>query len=292
MRAIVTGAGGQLGRELVRSAPPEVELHALSRRELDLADPRGVERTIAELAPDLVVNAAAYTAVDRAEAEPERAFEVNADGVGRLAAAATRRGARLLHVSTDFVFGGERPVPFAPEDEPAPRSVYGDSKRRGEVLALEATEGAALVVRTSWLYSRFGRNFVKTMLALMGDRPRVEVVEDQVGSPTWARGAAEALWRAAARPALRGVLHWSDAGVASWYDFAVAIQEEAAALGLLRRPVEVHPIRSEDFPTAARRPRYSVLDCRSSRAALGLEPRHWRHGLRAMLAELREAEGG
>ncbi len=285
---MITGAGGQLGRELQRRAPTAVEVHALARHELELTDLAAVERAVGELRPELIVNAAAYTAVDLAEEERERAFAVNAEAVRGLAAAAVAAASRLIHVSTDFVFAGDRSRAYGVEDEAEPLSVYGLSKRRGEVLALEGTRGEALVIRSSWLYSRYGRNFVKTMLRLMRERGSVDVVTDQVGSPTWASSLAGAIWRAAERPELRGVLHYADAGVASWYDFAVAIHEEAALLGLVPGEVVVRPVGSEDFPTAATRPAFSVLDCRASRRALDLDPVHWRSALRAMLTELSE----
>lgn len=285
---MITGAGGQLGRELSSCAPAAARVRAFTRQELDLRDPQAAERAIAELRPELIVNAAAYTAVDRAEEEQEQALAVNATGVAHLAQAAARYGSRLIHISTDFVFAGDRPVPYGTEDETAPRSVYGRSKRQGEVLALAGTSGATLVIRTAWLYSRFGHNFVKTMLRLMRDRDSVSVVADQVGSPTWARNLAAAIWRAAERPELGGVLHYTDAGVASWYDFAMAVQEEAVLLGLLRSAVAVRPLGSEDYPTAAARPAFSVLDCRGTWRALELDPCHWRVALRSMLTELRD----
>lgn len=286
MKVLITGAAGQLGRELGRRAPAGVEIHARSRQELDLADAESVARTVGELSPDLILNAGAYTAVDRAEQERELAFAVNAEAVGRLAVAAAESGSRLIHVSTDFVFSGAGSRPYCVDDEPDPRSVYGRSKLDGESRALEPSGGDALVIRSSWLYSRFGRNFVKTMVRLMREQGSVSVVADQIGTPTWAWNLAGAIWRAAERPDLRGLLHVADAGVASWYDFAVAIYEEAVPLGLVLSGVVVRPVGSEEYPTAATRPRFSVLDCRAAWRALGLEPCHWRSALRSMLSEL------
>lgn len=292
MRVLITGGGGQLGRELRATAPPAAEVEALPRERLDLGRRASIAEAVAGLTPDLIVNAAAYTAVDRAEDEPERAFAINGRGAGWLAEAAAARGCRLIHISTDFVFAGDRPLPYTPADEPAPLSVYGRSKREGEKLVLSAAGDRALVVRTAWLYSRFGRNFVKTMLGLMAERKSLSVVGDQVSTPTWARSLAEALWRAAERPELSGILHWTEAGVASRYDFAVALQEEGLAHGLLGRRIPIRLVRSGDSPGGAPRPAYSALDCRSAWDALGGQPRHWRAALKTMLAELRELGDG
>ncbi|HET7600647.1 MAG TPA: dTDP-4-dehydrorhamnose reductase [Gemmatimonadales bacterium] len=289
--AVITGARGQLGQALVATAPEDWRAAGFGRRELDLTRPDQLRAVLGRERPALVINAAAYTRVDDAEREPEAARAVNARGAGDLAAAAHAVGARVIHVSTDFVFDGAAARPWRVEDEPRTRGAYAASKLEGERAVAAATRGEALVVRTAWLHSAVGHNFPHLMLRLMRERDTVAVVSDRVGSPTWASSMARALWAAAARPALRGVLHWVDAGVASRYDFAVAVQEEALALGLLARPVRLVPVGAEEFPEAAPRPAYAVLDTRSSARALGLEPEHWRVNLRRMLAELRTRSG-
>ncbi len=286
-KVLVVGAGGQLGQELQRTAGPAVECEPMLHAQLDIADAPAVAACLAAIAPQLVINAAAYTAVDKAESEPGAARRGNAEGPGTLAQACAQRGVRLIHISTDFVFDGTASQPYQPEAATAPLGEYGRSKRAGE-LAVQSAQPGALILRTGWVYSRFGSNFVKTMLSLMGERDEITVVTDQVGTPTWAHGLAAAVWAAAARPQLRGIYHWSDAGVCSWYDFAVAICEEALALGLLSRPVTIRPIPATAYPTAARRPAYSVLDKTNSWRDFALEGVHWRRQLRAMLADLRE----
>lgn len=290
MKALVTGAGGQLGRELLREAPlAGVEASGRTRHELDVTSATAVEEAVAGSGAEVVVHAAAYTAVDRAESEPDRAFVINATGTEHVARAAAAAGARLIHLSTDFVFDGARARPYPPAAPTAPLGVYGHSKLKGERAALEHGGKAVLVLRTAWLYSALGGNFPRTILGALSAGRDLEVVADQVGSPTWARGLAQAIWRAAREPSLTGVRHWTDAGVASWYDFAVAVQEEAGALGLIDRPVTIRPVTTASRPTPARRPAFSVLDTTATYAALGLAPRHWRAQLRDMLAELAAA---
>jgi dTDP-4-dehydrorhamnose reductase len=287
MKALVTGAGGQLGRALAASAPAGVELVALGRADLDLADIPAIRQCVASHRPDVVINAGAFTAVDKAETERELAFAVNGAAPGEFARSCHAHGARLIHVSTDYVFDGEGSVPYKPEDEPRPVNVYGASKLDGE-RRIAAVQGLRwLVVRTAWVYDAVGRNFLTTMLRLFRERPVVRVVSDQIGSPTSAASLARVLWRAASVPAEEAaVLHFTNAGVASWYDFAVAIHEEAMALGLIRTPVDVQPIASEQFPTPARRPAYGVLDKRATLERLSLAPIHWRAELRAVLQDV------
>jgi dTDP-4-dehydrorhamnose reductase len=203
-----------------------------------------------------------------------------------LAEAAGRVDARVIHVSTDFVFDGAQGRPYAPTDRTNPLGVYGRTKLAGE-LAVQSCAPSALIVRTAWVYSRHGHNFVLKMLRAMKERAEVRVVSDQVGAPTWSRSLAVALWGAAAHPDLQGIHHWTDAGVASRYDFAVAIQEEALAIGLLSRNVPIRPVQSHEYPTLARRPPFSVLDTRTTRESLGMTAAHWRVNLRHMLGELR-----
>lgn len=285
MKILITGADGQLGWELRRTVPAGIELTACNSAELDITNGPLVDEVTARLSPEIIINAAAYTAVDKAESEVERAMAVNRDGAANLAAAATDVGAGIIHVSTDFVFDGCHYRPYLPADVPHPTGVYGASKLAGERLVLAKCRDSA-IIRTAWVYSAHGNNFVKTMLRLMAGRDELRVVADQIGSPTWAGGLAQILWQAAAQK-LTGVYHWTDAGVASWYDFACAIQEEALTLGILRRETFIRPLRTEDYPTQARRPPYSVLDKTSLWEELGVDAPHWRLNLKKMLAELK-----
>jgi len=286
VRVLVLGGGGQIASAVAAAAPGQHRVTARSRAELDIADPVAVARALAETEAQWVVNAAAYTAVDQAEDHPAQAVAVNETAVGVLASAASAAGCRLLHLSTDFVFDGMSNRAYLPDDPPSPLNVYGASKLGGERHVLNGA-GAGIVLRTAWVYAAAGRNFVLTMLRLMSERAQVDVVCDQIGTPTWAAGIAAAIWGFIDAGAPGGIYHWTDLGVASWYDFAVAIQDEALARGLLPRAVPITPIRSAAYPTRARRPAFSVLDTASTRDLLKVPARHWRHNLKAMLDDLR-----
>lgn len=289
MRILVTGAGGQVGRELVATAPTTAVVVALERSALDITQSAAVMERVQSLQVDVVINTAAYTAVDAAEGDPVSAYAANAEGAANLASAAAACNIRLIHLSTDFVFDGKQSRPYRPEDAPAPLNVYGTSKLEGERRVLALCGNRGLIIRTAWVYSAHGRNFVKTVLRLLQEREDLGVIFDQVGTPTWARTLARCVWAAVVKPALTGVYHWTDAGVASWYDFAVAIQEEATTLGLLTRQAMVRPILAEEYPLPARRPAYSVLDITRSLRDFAPVPLHWRQALRAMLVELAHA---
>ncbi len=288
-KALITGADGQIGVALRQTAPAGWEVVACGSAELDVTRADVVTDVLERERPAWVIHTAAFTGVDAAERAVERAEAVNTRGAAHVAEAARRIGARLVHLSTDFVFDGAQGRPYTPADSPNPLGTYGRSKLAGEREVARLSGGEALVMRTAWVYSAHGRNFVRTMLGLMRQGENLGVVWDQVGTPTWAHPLAEALWRAASLPELRGTHHWTDAGVASWYDFAVAIQEEALGLGLLQRPVPIRPLRTEEYPTAARRPCFSVLDKTATWAALGGPARHWRTNLRLMLQGLARA---
>ena len=283
---LITGSDGQLGWELQRSATGAYRVVGLNKDALDIADAEQVQAVVSEIKPQLIINAAAYTAVDRAEQEASQAHLVNAQGAGHIALAAHRCKARMIQLSTDFVFDGRGPSPYSPDDPTEPVNVYGASKSDGERQVVESCPDA-VILRTAWVYSVHGNNFVKTLLRLLREREEINVVEDQIGTPTWAKGLAEALWRFAGRPELHGMYHWTDAGVASWYDFAVAIQEEAVALGLVARSIPILPVTSDKFPTPAPRPTYGILDKSATWQALGLTASHWRASLRAMLTDLK-----
>ena len=283
MKTLVIGSKGQLGQALAHTGPEGTEVVGLDLPELDITSVDAVSAIVRDIRPTVIVNAAAYTAVDKAESEEELAEAVNVEGPRNIAEAATEMGARLVHISTDFVFDGEGVEPYRTDSATKPVSAYGRTKRDGEIAVLKAMPDTAAVVRTAWLYSKTGGNFVKTMLRLMAERDELSVVADQRGTPTWANSLAEAVWAMAGVPGIHGVYHWTDAGECTWHEFAVAIQEEALALRLLDRAVPIHPIASEDYPTVARRPRYSVLDLSETIAAIGLQPEPWRVNLRRML---------
>ena len=286
-KVLLTGRDGQLGQELVTTAPAGVELIITGRAELDLADADACAAAVRAHRPDWVLNAGAYTAVDRAESEPELAHAVNAAAPGAFAAALAETGGRLLQVSTDFVFQGDQGHPYAPDQPRRPLGVYGASKAAGEEAVQSALPADRFcILRTSWVYGPVGRNFCLTMLRLHAAKAAagepLAVVADQVGCPTATPGLAAACWAALDR-GVSGWHHWSDAGAASWYDFAVAIGELGVARGLLATPAEVRPIATSDYPTPAQRPSYSLLDCRASREALGLPPQHWRAALAGVI---------
>lgn len=282
MRVLLTGAAGQLGRALAAATPPGHVVKACTHGELDIAQEAAVRALVAGFAPELVINAAAYTRVDDAERDPAAAERANATGPAVLAAACRAAGAWLTHVSTDFVFDGRQSHPYDIGARAAPLSVYGRTKLAGETAVLRELGERGTVVRASWLYSAAG-GFAARMLTLMRARPELRVVSDQVGAPTHAAGLAGVLWALSARRA-HGLWHWCDSGVASWYDFAVAIAEEAVRAGWLRSAPPVLPVGTADYPTAAARPAYSVLDKRATEKLLEVSAPHWRVALRATLA--------
>ena len=285
MNVFITGSdSGQLHWELLRTCPTSINIVGVTPR-LDLLDSDAIAGTVHELAPDVIINAAAYTAVDKAESEPEKAYALNAIAVEHLATATRKLNARLIHVSTDFVFGQSNGAPFAIDASTDPVSVYGKTKLAAEQVVTRLLPAHSVIFRTAWVYSSHGNNFVKTMLRLMNTRGEVGVIADQVGSPTWAHSLAMAIWQSIAVNA-NGMLHWTGVGVASWYDFAVAIAEEASELGLIERDVSVQPLTTEQYPTPACRPNYSVLQLHDSWKALDLHPPQWRCDLREMLKEL------
>lgn len=288
MKVLLLGAGGQLGRELQHTCPPGIDLVSCDQPDVDFTQTPSIKHCIHTTAPDwiipdLIINAAAYTAVDKAESEPELADCINHLAVREIADLCRRHTIRLVHISTDFVFSGKSGKPWQPHDTPDPISEYGRSKFRGEQAVQELLDNA-LILRTAWLYSAHGTNFVKTMLRLMNEKPYLSVIDEQIGTPTWARGLADIVWQAVDRR-LSGIFHWTDAGVASWYDFAVAIQDLALDLGLIRTTVPILPVPVTAFPTPAQRPLYSVLDKTATLRALDIRPVHWRTRLKAMLTE-------
>jgi len=285
MKILLLGANGQLGWELARTCPKDVMLEVCDYPKVDFASAASLKNCIQKASPDCIINAAAYTAVDKAEQEKALAYKINHTAVVLLAKIAREKGIKLVQISTDFVFSGQQHKPYQPGDRPDPESVYGKSKLAGEQAVQTILGDQALIVRTAWLYSAHGNNFVKTMLGLMAQKERLNVIDEQVGTPTWAFGLAQAVWTCVQKD-IRGIYHWTDAGVASWYDFSVAIQEEGLAAGLLKKCIPILPIPGSLYPTPAKRPCYGVLDKRSLWEKTGIVPVHWRVQLRYMLKEL------
>lgn len=280
MRVLITGAGGQLGGALQRFAPGWADINAIDVDDCDLTDVPMLRARLVVEAPEIIINAAAYTAVDKAESDEALARAINADAVAAMVEAMAETGGKVVHVSTDFVFDGAASAAYAPSSPRNPLSAYGRTKAEGE----DALRPHDLLVRTAWVYEAGGANFVRTMIRLMKEREELGVVADQIGCPTWASGLARTIWGLVEAKAA-GIFHHSDAGVASWYDFAVAIAEEAHAIGLIPRVPVIRPITTADYPTPARRPAFSLLDCRATRALLDEEAVHWRTNLRLMLKE-------
>lgn len=289
MRVLVTGAAGQLGTAILAATPSDATVVAATTAQLDVTRRDEVMSALAGGRFDVVMNCAAFTAVDHAEEQPEPAFAVNATAVRHLAAAAGAAGTRVIHFSTDYVFAGDAGRPYRPDDVPRPLNQYGASKLAGERELLAAGDTDAVIIRTAWLYSTAERSFPMRMLARLRSEGMARVVDDQIGTPTSASQLASFAWQVTRHPEVRGCLHWTDGGVASWYDFAVAIAEESLGLGLLGRPARVLPVSSAEYPTRAARPHFSVLDKHSTARKLELLPLHWRQSLHQLLKVLPHA---
>jgi dTDP-4-dehydrorhamnose reductase len=294
MRILVTGVTGQIGGAVVARLKGSATLLAADRAVLDLAAPQAIPDALDRLAPDIIINPAAYTAVDAAEDEPALAGRVNGEAPGVMARWAAARGVPLVHFSTDYVFDGSGERPWREDDEPRPLSAYGSSKLAGE-NEVRAAGGASLIVRTSWIYAAAGRNFLRTIARLAGERRELRIVADQIGAPTSAAFVADAVARMLAdgidglrarATQARGVVHLATAGETSWHGFAVAIVEGLKARGRKLAVEQVTPIRTDQYPTKARRPLNSRLDVTRLRDVFGIAPPHWRDALAPELDRL------
>ncbi|WP_428311562.1 dTDP-4-dehydrorhamnose reductase [Hydrocarboniphaga sp.] len=291
MKILLTGGTGQVGREVIRRAAGRAfELIAPPREQLDLSRRSSVDDALQQHRPDLVISSGAYTAVDRAEDEPALAQTINGEAPGWIGSACAAAGVPVLHLSTDYVFAGDKPAPYVESDATGPLGVYGASKLAGE-LALLGSGANAVILRVSWVFAGHGGNFVKTMLRLGADRDELRVVADQRGGPTYAGHIAEALLELAARYAAQrelrwGIYHYAGAPQTNWHEFAQAILERAFAKGMIKRLPAVQAIATRDYPTRAPRPGNSAMDCQRAESLLGLARPDWRAGLEETLDEL------
>ena len=288
-KILLTGIPGQVGQELQPTLTSLGEVIGVSRQQLDLSQPDQIRQGIVEIKPDLIVNAAAYTAVDKSESESDLAMTINASAPKEIAIAAQDLGATLLHISTDYVFNGKNHTPYLESDQTDPLGVYGKSKLLGEVGVRENCD-RHIILRTAWVYGARGHgNFVKTMLRLGAERTELKVVADQIGSPTWSYDIAVAIRQLLAKSlddsTIKGTYHFTNSGVASWYDLAVATFTEAQQLGFPLKVEQVLPITTAEFPTPTQRPAYSVLSKAKFTAATDAYPPYWRDSLKNMLAE-------
>ncbi len=288
IRVLILGSSGQVGTALQDTAPPSAVVVAHDLEQTDICDRDAVARTLQRERPNLVINCAAFTQVDDAESRPDIAMAANGVAPGLIAELTANAGARFVHLSTDYVFDGRASVPYLPEADVGPMSVYGATKLEGERRVL-SIGGSNLVVRTAWVHSGGGANFVKTAVRILTAGKPMRVVDDQIGTPTRAKHLAEALWRISERSSISGLLHFTDAGVASWFDVAVTVRDALRECNRLGNGGDVLPAHSSEFPRPARRPHFSVLDKHSSWNAIGYVPPHWREGVIASTMELLNA---
>ena len=293
MRVVVIGKSGQLARCLVECAPAGAAIVCLGKRECDITSLSPDFGALVSYRPDIVINAAAYTAVDRAESDREAAFALNAHGPGRLAAFTAARGVPLIHVSTDYVFDGAGSRPYVETDSPAPLNIYGESKLEAE-WAIARAQPQNIILRTSWLFSAYGNNFVKTMIHLARERDRLRIVADQFGCPTSAHELGTCIWEvvrridnAAGTFRSWGIYHYAGSGATNWADFADAIF--ASPQAKLANVPAIDRVSADEYPTPAIRPRYSVLDCTKIATLLDIHPRPWKAGLQDALIRMRES---
>ena len=287
---LLIGSNGQLGTELQNFLSSNYQVIAITRPQIDITQTDNLRQIIRETQPEIIINAAAYTAVDKAETEPELATAINTTAPQIIAEESQKLGSFLIHFSTDYVFNGNSNYPYQESDITNPVSVYGQTKLAGEI-AIQKACSQYMIIRTAWVYGTYGKsNFVKTMLRLGKERPEARVVTDQIGSPTWAQDIALTITQIIPQltSEIAGIYHYTNSGVASWYDFAIAIFEEAEKLGFPLKINQVIPITSPEYPTPAKRPAYSVLACQKISKVLGTHPPHWRQRLILMLKELQK----
>ncbi len=280
---LVSGKNGQLGKELqdVASSNENFEFIFFDREELDIADATSLKKSFQKYSPSFFINCAAYTAVDKAETEKEKAYQINAEAVGNIAKLCDQFNTKLIHISTDYVFDGKATKPYKEDDKTNPVNYYGYTKLKGEELALQNNPNT-IIIRTSWVYSKYGNNFVKTMLRLMNERKEINVVNDQLGSPTYAKDLAEAIISTVSgqQSTVNGIFHFSNEGIISWYDFALAIKE------IKQFNCAVNPIPTTSYPTPAKRPAYSVFDKAKIVNTFNIQLKDWKESLASCLNQL------
>lgn len=286
MNVLITGANGQVGKELLYTCPKNINVTALDKNNLDICEYSDVKAAFDKYKPNLVINAAAYTSVEKAEVENDIANKVNRDAVFNLAFECHKNNLRLFHYSTDYIFDGLKKSPYTIYDKPNPINIYGKSKLEGEIKALETCPDNVLVIRTSWVYSKHGNNFVKSMLRLMSNKESIEIITDQIGAPTWARSIADLTWKAVENPSLNGIIHYCDNGATSWFEFAKEIKKEANLLGMINNNISINPITSKEYDSLVNRPQYSVLDCSETLKSMSLDLHiNWKTNLKNMLSD-------
>ena len=288
---LITGAKGQLGRTLEHywgdsdlAINNELNLYDIDK--LDLTAAGSVEKALNSIKPRTILNTAAYTSVDDAETDLDAAFAINATAVETLASWAANNDCFMVHISTDFVFDGAKSLPYLPSDNPCPLNVYGSSKLAGEAALQLRLPDKHTIIRTSWLYSEYGKNFVETMLRLMKQKDELGVVADQVGSPTSTHSLVALLLTTLGQEIKPGIYHWTDGASISWYEFAQAIQQEAIDQGLLRRKIPIKPLTTEEYSATAVRPQFSVMDRSKTLSDVGMEPTDWQQELRLVIKQI------
>ena len=294
MKVLITGSQGQLGKELLKNIPHDIEVISADRKTFNLLDLKNCREFIFENRPDWIINAAAYTAVDLAEEEEEKAILINGEAPTIIANALKKTGGKLLQISTDFVFDGKSSSPYKVDDEPNPINVYGKSKLIGEngIKNILQDNNQYIILRTSWIMGSEGNNFVKKMLSLLKIKDKISVVYDQIGCMTSSKYLSKICWLIIQKDITRNInnqkiFHWTDAGVSSWFDIATEIRDLSFKLNLLKNPAKVVPITSDNFPTRAKRPNFSLLDSSITKEILNIENNYWRFSLLEILQELK-----
>ncbi len=289
IKVLLTGANGQLGYSIQKLAPKGIHLMSLSKNEFDLSDIKNIQSKLKKLKPDFIINCGAYTNVDKAEDETEKVMNINANSVKEISLYLKKYGGNLIQISTDYVFDGLQSNAYKVNDKVSPINLYGLSKAKAEEFIKEilGNTNQAVIIRTSWLMGTINKNFLLTMIKLHQTKDQINVVSDQIGCPTSTKTLAEACWRVIDLKLEKNIynfnfmpiLHWCDNGIASWYDIAVAIGEITTKNGLIDSPSFINPIKSENYPTKAKRPNFSLLDCTSSKEFLNLKGEYWRNSL-------------